>query len=134
MPYIDIEELITKQRNSEIDYEAEMRNSGWGDVKDELEDVPAERSSGAEREITCRICGTVFIAKKNTAMFCSGRCQRLRYSGAIHNGKVMKKLEKFSLVYLECNRDIVKATKAMGYKDISYSRRALTRAKGEGLL
>ena len=133
MPYIDIEDLIRKQRKSEIDYEVKMRSSGWGDVLDELEDVPAERSFEG-KETTCRICGTVFIAKKNTAMFCSSRCQHLRYSGAIHNGKVMKKLEKFALVYLECNRDIVKATKAMGYDDISDGRRSLTRAKGEGLL
>ena len=133
MPYIDIEDLITKQRNSEIDYEAEMRSSGLGELMDELEDVPAERSFEG-KEITCRICGTVFMAKKNTARFCSGRCQQLRYSGATHNGKIMKKLEKFALVYLECNRDIVKATKAMGYDDISDGRRSLTRAKGEGLL
>ena len=134
MPYIDIEELIIKQRKSEIDYEVKMRNTGWGDVIDELEGLPAERSAEGERDKTCQICGKVFIAKKNTAMFCSGRCQRLRYSGAIHNGKIMKKIEKFALVYLECNRDIVKATKAMGYDDISDGRRSLTRAKGEGLL
>ena len=134
MPYIDIDDLITKQRNSEIDYEAEMR-SGWrGDAMDELEDVPAERSSEVEREKTCQICGKVFIAKKNTARLCSSRCQQLRYSGVTHNGEIMKKLEKFALVYLECNRDIVKATRAMGYDDISDGRRSLARAKGEGLL
>ena len=133
MPYIDIEDLITKQRNSEIDYEAEMRSSGLGELMDELEDVPAERSFEG-KEITCRVCGTVFMAKKNTARFCSSRCQQLRYSGAEHNGEIMSKLEKFALVYLECNRDIVKATKAMGYDDISDGRRSLTRAKGEGLI
>ena len=134
MSYIDIEELIIKQRKSEIDYEVKMRNTGWGDVIDEIEDIPAEISRETEKEKTCEICGTAFTAMKNTAMFCSGRCQRLRYSGAKHNGKIMSKLEKFAIVYRECGGNIVKITKTMGYKDISYSRSMLTRAKGEGLL
>ena len=132
MPYIDIEDLIRKQRKSEIDYEVKLRNTGWGDVMDELEDMPHEKRREAEK--TCGVCGETFPAKRKWALFCSGKCQRLSYSGAEHNGEIMSKIEKFALVYLECNRDIVKVTKAMGYKDISYSRRALTRAKGEGLL
>ena len=134
MPYVDIEDLIRKQRKSEIDNEVRLRNTGWGEAIDEMEDIPRERSGAIGKEKVCEICGETFTAKRKSAMFCSARCQRLRYSGVEHNGEIMTKLEKFAVVYQECNHDITKATNRMEYKSVDQSRRSLTRAKGEGLL